>query len=205
MIWAVILAAGESRRMREPKLLLPYGEATVIESVVRNVARSHVDRILVVLGSGWEKIEEKVKKFSVGLTVNPHFSRGMLSSVQWGFQKLPRQAKAALVFLGDQPGIASETINAVIRSYKKSHKGLVLPIFRGRPGHPLLIAMKYRREVGELDSEIGLRHLLALHPDDLEKVEVADPGILRDIDDWQDYRKELRLKGRAAGRRAKAD
>jgi molybdenum cofactor cytidylyltransferase len=194
MIWAVVLAAGESKRMGEPKLLLPFGLSTVIETVLERIAASAVDKTLVVLGAARERIEDRVKKFPVRTTLNPHFRLGMLSSVQWGIRALPQDAQAALIFLGDQPWISPRTIDLLLKNYRATGKGLVLPVYRNSGGHPLLIDLKYREEIQKISPAVGLTDLLSLHPEDIFRVEIKDPAILKDMDTPQDYRRESRRK-----------
>lgn len=188
MIWAVVLAAGESKRMGKPKQLLAFGRTTVIETVLQNILGSGVDRTLVVLGAAHERLEPVISKFPVGWTLNPDFQFGMLSSVQWGIRHLPPDARAALIFLGDQPWISPETIDRVIDEYKKKNRGLVLPVHKKTGGHPLLLDLKYRKEIETLDPDTGLRELLSRHPEDILRVEIADPDILRDMDTPADYK-----------------
>ena len=195
MIWAVILAAGESKRMGEAKLLLPFGEKTIIETVIDNVVQSKVEKILVVLGSNREKIERKIKNYFLKIAFNPDFQSGMLSSVHEGFQALPEYAQAALIVLGDQPFSATSVIDDLIDAYRKKGKGIVLPVYKGERGHPVLIDMKYRSEIENLSPDIGLRGTVYNHPEDIEEVEVKDQSILRDIDYLKDYEKELKKKG----------
>ena len=194
MIWAVILAAGESKRMGEAKLLLPFGEKTIIETVINNVIQSKVEKILVVLGSAREKIEQKIKNYSLKIAFNPNFRSGMLSSVHAGFQALPEQAQAALVVLGDQPSISTSVINELIDAYKRTRKGIVLPVYKSERGHPVLIDMKYRREVENLSPDIGLRGTGYNHPEDILEVDVEASSIFQDIDYMEDYKKELKKK-----------
>jgi molybdenum cofactor cytidylyltransferase len=188
-VWALVLAAGESRRMGESKLLLPFSRSTMIETVVQNCMDSSVAGILVVLGHQWPRILDKLKNYAVETTINPHYQKGMLSSVQWGFQKLPRGVSAAMVVLGDQPGISSQTIDLVIHAFQSGIKGIIFPTHKGAGGHPLLVDMKYDREIQSLDPAVGLRGLHSLHPDDILRVEVGDISVLQDIDNQGDYRK----------------
>ncbi len=195
MIWAVILAAGESKRMGEAKLLLSFGEKTIIETVINNVIQSRVEKILVVLGSAREKIEQKIKNYSLKIAFNPNFRSGMLSSVHTGFQALPEHAQAALVVLGDQPSISTSVINELIDAYKRTRKGIVLPVYKSERGHPVLIDMKYRSEVENLSPEVGLRGTVYNHPKDILEVDVETSTIFQDIDYMEDYEKELKKKG----------
>jgi molybdenum cofactor cytidylyltransferase len=191
VIWAMILAAGESARMGKPKLLLPFGNETIIETIIGQVILAKVDKTLVVLGSDREKIEKKIKKFSIRTTVNPHFKKGMLSSVQWGFKALPENTRAVLVLLGDQPAISTAIIDKIIDAYQKTRKGIILPVYKGERGHPVLIDLKYKGEVESLSHEIGLRGLVYSHPEDIMEVKVEAPSILQNIDYLEDYQKEL--------------
>ncbi len=196
MIWAMILAAGESKRMGKPKLLLPFGEKTMIETVIDRVIQSRAEKILVVLGSNREKIEKKIGNLPLEIAVNPDFKEGMLSSVQHGFHVLPEDAQAVLIFLGDQPSIPTDVIDRVIDVFRETGKGIVLPVYKGERGHPVLIDMKYRHDVKNLNPEVGLRELVYGRPEDILEVEVDNAGILRDINDIEDYMREIKNKSK---------
>lgn len=194
MIWAIVLAAGESRRMGTPKLLLPFGEMSMIEMVVKTLLRSKTDKILVVLGSDREKIMALLKDKKVDIAINRRYREGMLSSIQTGFQALPQETEAALVCLGDQPSIPASVIDQMIVRYKKEKNSIILPVYEKRRGHPILIDTKYKDEVLGLSPAIGLRALIHNHPEDVLEVEVEAQSILKDIDYPEDYRRELRKK-----------
>jgi len=194
MIWAMVLAAGESTRMGSPKLLLPFGKKTMIETVVHNIINSKVNNTLVILGADTKEIEEKIKRFPLSISVNPHFEQGMLSSVQWGFQQLPEDARAVLVALGDQPNISPTVADKIIDAFNTSKKRIILPVFNRNRGHPVLIDMKYRDEVNALSPDVGLRGLVYSHEEDILEIEVEASNILRDVDDIEDYKNELKRK-----------
>jgi len=187
MIWAVILAAGESRRMGTQKLLLPFGDATVVEAVVRTALASGVDRAVAVLGADREAVRAKLEPSGVDFAVNEQFADGMLSSIQTGFRAIPPEAEAAVIMLGDQPFLPPPVVDAVVRGYRESLKGIVIPVFRTRRGHPVLVDLKYRDEVLALDPADGLRRLMRTHAEDIAEVEVDDANILRDLDTPEDY------------------
>ena len=130
-------------------------------------------------------------RYPVERAFNPDYRAGMLSSIQTGFRNLPPEAKAALVFLGDQPGIPAAVIAAVLDAYRKTGKGLIHPIRGGRGGHPLLVDMKYRQDIETLDPGVGLKGLLALHPEDVLRIEAADDAVVLDIDTPEDYLRAL--------------
>jgi CTP:molybdopterin cytidylyltransferase MocA len=192
-IWGIILAAGESKRMKTRKLLLPFHGSTMIEKVIDNVISSEIKNILVVLGSGREEILEVIKSLPVKHCYNENFTDGMLSSVKRGFRYLPKSMDAVLIFLGDQPGIPGHVVKKLIRVYEESKKGILMPVFKQKRGHPVLIDCKYRNEIEKLDEKEGLRSLAIKFPDDVLEVEVDDDGILRDIDTREEYLKETSI------------
>ncbi len=190
-IWAIILAAGESKRMKVPKMLLPFGGKTMIEMVIENVIRSEVFRTLVVVGSYRDEILGSISHLPVNHCYNENYSKGMLSSVQCGFKNLPADFEAVLVFPGDQPFIEPDVINLIINSYRKKRKGIIIPVYRKKRGHPLLIDRRYRDEINTLDEDQGLRSLSNLHQEDVFEVKTSSPGILKDFDTKEDYLNEL--------------
>ncbi len=197
MVWAIILGAGESKRMGKPKLLLPFGDKTIIEHIVDNIEQSKADKILVVLGSHREEILSKIGDRRVETVTNYRYREGMLSSIQTGFEALPQDASAALVCLGDQPFISFSVFDDLIEAYGRTKKGIVLPVYEKRRGHPILIDMKHRQEILGLSPEIGLRALVHNHPEDVQEVAVDIPQILKDIDYPEDYQSQLAKKEEA--------
>jgi molybdenum cofactor cytidylyltransferase len=185
--WAIILAAGSSTRMGTQKLLLPYGNSTIIGTVIDNVLGSCIEKVMVVLGSDSDEITRIIGQKPVEFCYNPHPDMGMLSSVLCGFEALPEDANVALVFLGDQPNIPPAVTNTIIETYNENLRGIVIPVHNYRRGHPLLVDLKYRKEIDKLDLEKGLRSLMHLFPQDVLEVEVDEPGILVDIDTREDY------------------
>jgi molybdenum cofactor cytidylyltransferase len=193
-IWAIILAAGASTRMKQQKLLLPYNRKTIIETVVETVANAVDSNIMVVLGSHSEEIKSAIHKQKVHFCINENYMKGMLSSAICGFRALPREAKAALVFLGDQPQIPPKATDLVVDAWMKSKKGIVMPTFKGRRGHPVLIETHYKSEIEKLDPERGLKTLSEKFMDDVFEVECEIPEILRDIDTPEEYQFEINKK-----------
>ena len=100
---------------------------------------------------------------------------------------LPAEAEAAVIMLGDQPFLPARVVDAVVEAWRASGKRIVLPAFRGRRGHPVLVGLEYRDEVLALDPAEGLRGLMRAHPEDIFEAAVEDSNILRDLDVPEDY------------------
>ena len=190
-IWAIILAAGESKRMGSPKMLLPFKGFTMIENVIANVSGSKVDNIMVVLGADRDSIVKLIRTKAVNYCYNENYKDGMLSSVVCGFRNIPIDHSAVLVFQGDQPLITPKAINSVIEVYLSSGKGIVIPVYESKRGHPILIDRKYRNEIQKLNPAEGLRSLALKYSDDVLEVNTDVAGILRDFDTYDEYKNEI--------------
>lgn len=189
MIGAVVTAAGRSRRMGTQKLLLPFGRTTVIGHVVDQLLHSVVDRIYVVVGHQPDRIITELSGRAVSIVTNTDHDRGMLSSIRCGLRALPPECAAILVALGDQPAVTAELVDAMVESFAKVNRRIVVPTHGGRRGHPLLFSADYRQEILTRYDAPGLRGLLRAHADDLFELPVATPAVLSDINYPEDYRR----------------
>ena len=160
--------------------------------VLKYIDDSRISHSLIVLGAFKEDLLKAISGEQIDVCFNPDFQKGMLTSVQCGVRALPENTDAVMIFLGDQPANNEVVINTLIEQYETSDKGILVPVYEGRKGHPLLIDRKYFNDIFNLNPDIGLRELLQNHEDDLEIVEVDEAGILRDIDTPEDYRNELK-------------
>ena len=196
MICAMVLAAGRSRRMGTQKLLLPVRGEPMIARVVDELLLGGVDRVFVVTGKASQPILDALAARPVHFVTNPHAEDEMLRSVRCGLTAMPEQTAAAMVALGDQPGITEDVVAELVRCFGTSGRGItgrgiVVPTYRGKRGHPLLFAMHYRDEILTQHDGRGLRGLLDAHPQDVFELEVATSAVLEDVDTPEDYRREI--------------
>jgi molybdenum cofactor cytidylyltransferase len=216
---AIVPAAGASRRMGRPKLLLPYADGTVLGCLVGALRVAGVSPIVVVAAAGdaemraWcgAAIAAAATTDAAGLTValtvalNPAPERGMLSSILAGLAALGGAGTLAggrtplLVCPGDLPALRPGTVVELLRRREAAGAGLAVPVHRGRRGHPLAVAPALVPEIESLDPGRGLRQLLDLHPDDLLTVEVDDPGCVADLDTPADYERLRAGSGEPGG------
>ncbi|MFZ5830213.1 MAG: nucleotidyltransferase family protein [Planctomycetota bacterium] len=195
MISAIVLAAGKSRRMGAPKLLLPVAGQPMIARIVDEVLRAAVDDIIVVIDRTESGVANALVGRRVRFVVNSRNESEMLDSLRCGLREVRDDCEAVLVVLGDQPDPCADVINSLIRGLREGNCGIVVPTFRGRRGHPLLFALRYRDEVMRRYDDVGLRGLLHAHPDDVGEVETTGPSVLEDIDRPEDYARRLRSGG----------
>jgi molybdenum cofactor cytidylyltransferase len=190
-IGAIILGAGMSRRMGQPKLLLPWGDSSVIERIVQVLANAGIQKISLVSGAEREKIEAALAGLAVETLYNPEYATSeMLASLKLGLQAQPAQLQAVLVVLGDQPGIEGEVVSAVAQRFRQSQARLVVPSYKHRRGHPWLVRRDLWPELLELDPSLTLRDFLNQHGEEIDYVDVSSASVLKDIDTPQDYLKE---------------
>ncbi|HQA69086.1 MAG TPA: selenium cofactor biosynthesis protein YqeC [Aggregatilineales bacterium] len=190
----VVLAAGQSIRMGQAKLLLPWGEgSTMIREVCRAVLASGLQEVIVVTGAWREQVEEALAGLPVTLVHNPDYAEGeMLSSVKVGLRAAPADAEAALVFLGDQPGLEPGVVGAVLHAYAGGRGRIIAPAYQGRRGHPVLFDRATWEMVMALPTGTAPRALLSARPEDVVELEVDTPSILQDIDTPDDYEQARR-------------
>jgi molybdenum cofactor cytidylyltransferase len=187
MMGAVVLAAGQSRRMGTSKLLLPLGDRPVIARIVDEVLDGPIDHAVVVVGGDGDRIRQALAGRAVAFVTNPVAEAEMLNSVRCGLRALPLDWVAALIVLGDQPGLTAGLLSLLVKGFRQSRRGLVVPVHQGRRGHPLLVAKCYQDEVLHQHAETGLRGLLQAHPDDVLEVEAGSAEVLEDMDEPADY------------------
>jgi len=192
MISAIILAAGESKRMGEPKQLMPFGQSTILEkAIINNLLSSAVNEIIVVLGYRAEEVLKTIATKPVKIAINPDYKQGMSTSIIAGLSLIARQAQAVMLALGDQPLVDSQTINRLIEEFYNHDKGIVVPTYHGKRGHPVIFAIKYKQKLLELKGDIGGREVIKDHPDDILEVAVDSESVITDIDTINDYRSQL--------------
>jgi molybdenum cofactor cytidylyltransferase len=170
--------------MGAQKLLLPLGDRPVIAHIVDEVLRSPVDRVFVIVGLDGARVAEALAGRRVEFATNPDPEGEMLTSIRCGLRAMPEDCAAVLMVLGDQPGVTADVI--------ASGRGIVAPIYKGKRGHPLLFAMRYRDELLNQYDDVGLCGLLRAHPEDVFEVEIPAPSVIEDMDLPEDYERETK-------------
>ena len=191
-IVAIVLAAGQGWRMgpdhQRRKLLLPWGDTTILGQTLRHVQRSSLDHILVVTGHEAAAVAAIAAVHQLPTIHNPHYATGeMLSSLQAGLRQVADSCAAVLVVLADQPLVTPAIIDQLLTAYRQGPAGIVAPIYQGRRGNPVLFDRRHFAGLLALPAGAAPRDLLQKHPADFQLVAVDSDAILADIDRPEDY------------------
>jgi molybdenum cofactor cytidylyltransferase len=187
-IAAVLLAAGQSRRMGAFKPLLPFGERSVVEACVANLREAGACEVVVVVGHRGAEVRATLARLPyVRFALNDANGSEMGVSVARGVEAVAANAEAVLVALADQPAVPPSAIRSVIEARRRTGARLVVPEWRGRGGHPVLVDLAFRAELSSPDSERGLRALFDAHRAEVLRVQADSPFVARDMDTWEDY------------------
>jgi len=192
MISAVVLAAGRSQRMGQPKMALHWGDTTVIGRVVQVLSQAGLSDILVVTGGASEAVQAALQDSVARLVHNPAYAAGeMLSSLQVGLAGLQENCEAALVALGDQPQIQAQVVAGLLARYRSSRSVLVVPSYQMRRGHPWIVGRSLWPDIQALSPPQTLRDLLQANAGQIEYLAVDTDSILADLDTPDDYQRAI--------------
>lgn len=193
-IAAILLAAGESKRMGRPKLLLPWGATTVLGQVIAVFGDAGIEDIVVVTGGARRQIESLVEtfvgKYPVRTVYNPGFAQGeMLSSLQCGLKALRPGTRATLIALGDQPQVEESTVRLVVAEFERTGAPLVVPSYDRRRGHPWLVARPLWGAIHALEPPCTARDFLDRHSEQITYVAAMSRSVIEDVDTREDYQR----------------
>jgi molybdenum cofactor cytidylyltransferase len=188
---AVLLAAGESRRMGEFKQLLKMGGKSFVQCCADALLQSRADEVIVVTGHRAGEVERELSGMPVRFVHNADYRLGMSSSIKCGLAALSPNSRACLIALADQPLIDHKTVDKLIGAYEAGHPAVVLPTHQGKRGHPILLDTSLRDEVLGIDSSVGLRAVIARHLKQAVCVEVGTDSVLIDFDLPEEYQAAL--------------
>jgi molybdenum cofactor cytidylyltransferase len=184
----VILAAGGSKRMGEPKQLLNWRGQTLIRHVIKNAIKAKLSPIIVVLGAYHERIKQEIVDLPVKVVKNDDWRKGQSCSVRAGLDAITDEIGAAVFLLADQPMISSSILQALVKLHAETLAAIVAPRVHGQRGNPVLFDRATFPDLRNIHGDMGGRALFASY--EIAHLDVDDPQILYDIDTIDDY-KEL--------------
>jgi molybdenum cofactor cytidylyltransferase len=170
------------------KPLLPFGAGTVAESCIGNLLAAGIGEIVVVLGHRADELRARLSHLPVRVALNYAAESEMGASIARGVERVSREAAAVLITPADYPAVPPQVVSEVIEAHRLGGARLVVPEWRGRGGHPVLVSLNFREELLRLDERRGLRGLFDAHRDEVRRLPVSSPFVARDVDTWEDYR-----------------
>jgi len=192
-IAVVILAAGESSRMRQAKQLLPWGKSTLLGNAIKEAVQSNSEKVYVVLGAKAETIQKQFNATEATWILNKNWKKGMGSSISCAINYILQSNMnydGILMMLCDQPLIDADYINKMISTFERSNKGIVATAYKHSEGVPVLFDKKYLEDLSNLEGSIGAKQIIA---DNSKSVVAINPnGKEKDLDTMEAYKQALK-------------
>jgi molybdenum cofactor cytidylyltransferase len=209
-IAAVILSAGASRRMAEPKALLKVNGISFLQHIMCMLTAAGIRDTVIVLGAGRDTIQATLGWFGGRIAINDAWESGQLSSIITGIDALGGGTAGGrigdadvspgsgfdgiLIWPVDHPLITAPIIGEMVRAFRESSKPIAVPVHQGRRGHPIILAHAVLNEVRTAPESIGLRSVVHAHEQEICEVQTNDPGVLINIDTPEDYHRYVLMR-----------
>ena len=192
MITAIVLAAGESKRMAAAnKLLLPFGGKALVAHMVDALLACHVHETIVILGHEAVLIKEALNNRQVRFVENQQFLHGMTTSIQTGVRAMAAECNGIMVCLSDLPLVQTEELKRLIHvfeeAYTSNKKLIVLPSYHGQRGNPVIFSVYYKTQILKHEEQNGCRGLIRQYENQVRVVAMETAHVLNDIDTRTDY------------------
>ena len=187
MLAAVILSGGASSRMGSPKALLPYQGRPFLEHLLEVTALPQIGVRRVVLGAHAEPITRAIRLKADEVVINEKWEEGQLSSIQAAIRSLPAGTAGMLLCLIDHPLISGNLVQELIADFRASHKLIVLPVYKGRRGHPLIFSSRLYDELLNAPRDTGARSVVWAHAQDISEVPTTEEGCILNLNNPETF------------------
>jgi molybdenum cofactor cytidylyltransferase len=191
MLASVILSGGASSRMGSPKALVPYQGRPFLEHLLEVTAHREIGARRVVLGAHAEPISKAVDLKADEIVINHEWQKGQLSSIQAALRSLPPGTDGILLCLIDHPLISSALVQDLIEQFYKTKKPVVLPVYEGRRGHPVIFSASLYDELLRAPLETGARAVVWAHSGEIEEVRTNEEGCVLNLNDPETLNKTI--------------
>ena len=189
---AILLAAGSSKRMGQPKQLLPLGNKPVIRHCLDNLVAAGIKDIVVVLSQRESEILNSMKDLPVQIVFNENPESEMAESVRIGLCTLTDSSSGVLVHLSDHPLVSAGTLKSIVQYYLETPDKIIIPLYKGKKGHPSLFP---KPVIDEVFVRLNLRDIINRDSSRIRFLDVDDEGVILDMDTKEDYERILKKIG----------
>ena len=189
MITAILLAAGQSKRLKnENKLTKLFKGKPLINHILYSLIKSKVNKIIIVLGFEHLKIKTKLlKNKKINFVVNKNYKKGMSSSIKTGLKKLPKNSKGFLIVLGDMPNITKTTINKICLSIIRSDKEIILPKFKNKTGNPIGFKHSMIKNIYKIKGDKGAKNIIKQNNKKIKFLNINSKSILTNLNTIKNF------------------
>ena len=189
MITAILLAAGQSKRLRgENKLTKLFKGKPLINHILLSLIKSKVNKIIIVLGFEHLKIKTKLlKSKKINFVINKNYKKGMSSSIKTGLKKLPKNNKGFLIVLGDMPNVTKTTINKICLSITRSDKEIILPKFKNKTGNPIGFKHSMIKNIYKIKGDRGAKNIIKKNNKKIKFLNINSKSILINLNTKRNF------------------
>jgi len=191
MISAILLAAGQSKRMKgSNKLLFKYKNKTLINYILKSLVKSKVNKIIVVLGYESKKVKiAALKSKKITFATNPKYSKGISTSIKCGLKKISKKNVGFLIAHGDMPLVSKKIFNTLCAALKNKNKNkkIFVPVYKKKVGNPLAFKYSMIKSFRKIKGDRGAKKLIRSNKSMVKKVKVNSKSILIDFDQPKDF------------------
>jgi molybdenum cofactor cytidylyltransferase len=192
MLAAVILSGGASRRMGSPKALLPFQGRPFLEHLLDITKHPKIGVRRIVLGPHAEPIAKEVALNPDEIVLNDEWEKGQLSSIRAAIRSLPAGTHGIMVFLIDHPLISKNLVDGLIEQFYATRAPVVLPVFEGRRGHPVIFSAPLYEELEKAPDQVGARSVVWTHEAELSEHITTEQGCVVNLNDPGAFAKIMR-------------
>ena len=193
MIGGIILSAGESKRMGEPKALLKIGKTIFVNHIIEVLCGANIKEIVTVLGHNYKQILENINRDNTEIVINYNYKEGQLSSLISGLEFFQeKDVEGVIVCLVDHPLLSENLVKSMVDAFKMSGKKIVVPVYRGKRGHPVIFSRSIFEQIRNASPEVGAREVLWKNKNDVFELETDDESVLIGINTPEDYKKFIK-------------
>ena len=187
MISAILLAAGQSKRMGdENKLVKNFQGIPLIKHSVRNILASFIGELIIVLGHQKEIIEKLIdKNEKIKFVFNQDFESGMDTSIKTGLNHLSEETEAFFICLGDMPMVNKDIFNLLIKS--KNNREIIVPTYKNKQGNPILFSKSMKKKIMTIEGNVGAKKILELNKDKILNIETNDQSITKNFNTLDNF------------------